>query len=255
MTSSDHRPIAPTDALVLVDALFPTGGFAHSLGLEPAIVSGVVPLALGLSAVEAHARDVAQSALDASAPFVLAARELALEGDVEGWCALNAECGATLASNVVAKRASVACGSATVRAAIAAFGEEEAGFLVRAKAALRERRRSAQHACALGAACAAAGLDATETIRTHAYVAARDCFSAATRLNASGPLETVGSLRRVAASAEAACVAAVARYERAKASEWGSDVLRRVSYAAPSAPIAETAQGAHDDARARLFNS
>jgi urease accessory protein len=78
-------------------------------------------------------------------------------------------------------------------------------------------------------------------------------------------LETVAALRRCVEDAEAACAVAVAEFNAStvRASTIDDDddddddaimnYLRRAP--ATSAPIYEAVQGAHDHARARLFNS
>ena len=112
-----------------------------------------------------------------------------------------------------------------------------------------------------GAACAAVGFDALTTVRAFVYLATRDACSAATRLNASGPLETVAALRRVSITAEPACAHAVTAYESHLRTRISPDAdadaafVARVARAAASAPIADLAQGAHDESAARLFNS
>jgi len=261
------------DAFLLVDPLLPTGGFAHSLGLEPTLLSGALADDGDVRTVEAFVRDAGQNALDAQAPFVLAARECAACEDpvrgLERWRRLNAECRAMCASNGVNRRASESMGSALLRATTTAFGGEDAedgaaSFLAAIRRHSRGKPREApQQACVFGAACAAVGFDALTTVRAFVYLATRDACSAATRLNASGPLETVAALRRVSIAAEPACAHAVTTYEshtlrtRVSPAADADDAafVARVSRAAASAPIADLAQGAHDESAARLFNS
>jgi urease accessory protein len=117
---------------------------------------------------------------------------------------------------------------------------------------------------------AIANLEADACARAYVYCVMRDVCSAATRLNASGPLETVAVLRRCVEDAEAACAVAVADFNASTARALtttttdGDEVedheartimnhLRRAP--ATSSPIYDFVQGAHDRARARLFNS
>ena len=272
--SSRGMASAVWDAFLLIDPLLPTGGFAHSLGLEPTLLSGALADDGDVRTVGAFVEDVGQNALDAQVPFVLAARECAACEDpargLERWRRVNAECRAMCASNGVNRRASESMGSALLRATTTAFGGEDAddgtaAFLAAIRRHSRGKPREApQQACVFGAACAAVGFDALTTVRAFVYLATRDACSAATRLNASGPLETVAALRRVSIAAEPACARAVAAYEshlRARVSRADDDdndddvFVSRVSRAATSAPIADLVQGAHDDCAARLFNS
>ena len=196
---------------MLIDPLLPTGGFAHSLGLEPTLLSGALADDGDVRTVGAFVEDVGQNALDAQVPFVLAARECAACEDpargLERWRRVNAECRATCASNGVNRRASESMGSALLRATTTAFGGEDAddgaaAFLAAIRRHSRGKPREApQQACVFGAACAAVGFDALTTVRAFVYLATRDACSAATRLNASGPLETVAALRRVSIAA------------------------------------------------------
>ena len=272
------------EAFVLIDPLLPTGAFAHSLGLEPARIARAVGTLDETSreasrAVETYARECAQSAIDGQLPFALAARALAVranekrarEGDEDGttraWRAANAECAALCASNAVNRRASAGTGAALLRASIVAFGEDRSWYLRAIKRTLRRPPPlglgEAHHACVFGAVSAIANLDAEACARAYVYCIMRDVCSAATRLNASGPLETVAALRRCVEDAEAACAVAVAEFNAstARASTTDDDddddaimnYLRRAP--ATSAPIYEAVQGAHDRARARLFNS
>ena len=272
------------EAFVLIDPLLPTGAFAHSLGLEPARIARAVGTLDETSreasrAVETYARECAQSAIDGQLPFALAARALAVranekrarEGDEDGttraWRAANAECAALCASNAVNRRASAGTGAALLRASIVAFGEDRSWYLRAIKRTLRRPPPlglgEAHHACVFGAVSAIANLDAEACARAYVYCIMRDVCSAATRLNASGPLETVAALRRCVEDAEAACAVAVAEFNAStvRASTIDDDdddddimnYLRRAP--ATSAPIYEAVQGAHDHARARLFNS
>jgi len=284
------RALDGMEAFVLIDPLLPTGAFAHSLGLEPARIARAVGTPDETSreasrAVETYARECAQSAIDGQLPFALAARALAARanekrareadedddedeaGTTRAWRAANAECGALCASNAVNRRASAGTGAALLRASIAAFGEDRSRYLRAIKRTLRRRpplgSGEAHHACVFGAVSAIANLDAEACARAYVYCIMRDVCSAATRLNASGPLETVAALRRCVEDAEAACAVAVAEFNAstARASTTDDDddddaimnYLRRAP--ATSAPIYEAVQGAHDRARARLFNS
>ena len=147
----------------LLDPLLPTGGFAHSQGLESAAHSGLVKggddrlarrgeTEFGWDA-ETFARECVASAASQSVPFVEAARRVffslrgneltkktdggTTDGDhvvtrayaysvaeaVEALVALDRRLAARLVGNAVAARASAATGAALLRAALVAFGK------------------------------------------------------------------------------------------------------------------------------------
>lgn len=278
----------------LVDPLLPTGGFAHSVGLEPATLAGVTlhDDADGVEDVERFAARAGQHAIDSAVPFVLASRacvETAMATAststptagcstpappwLDAWVALNREFTALSAGNHVASRASASTGSALLRAAHTSFAADDT---IGALRAIRDARRFSADAApphvapVFGAIAAVLRLDRLTTIRTFVYLVLRDACSAATRLNASGPLETSAALRRLARFAEPACAAALRRHDlHAKPRTVDEDdglnaqamttmrrtALRAVAYAASSALVIDAVQGAHDDAPARLFSS
>lgn len=278
----------------LVDPLLPTGGFAHSVGLEPATLAGVTlhDDADGVDDVERFAARAGQHAIDSAVPFVLAARECVETAMttaststptvgcstpappwLDAWVALNREFTALSAGNHVASRASASTGSALLRAAHTSFAADDT---IGALRAIRDARRFSADAApphvapVFGAIAAVLRLDRLTTVRTFVYLVLRDACSAATRLNASGPLETSAALRRLARFAEPACASALRRHDlHAKSRNADEDVgvsarattmmrrtaLRAVAYAASSALVVDAVQGAHDDAPARLFSS
>jgi|AntAceMinimDraft_1070359.scaffolds.fasta_scaffold82819_1 hypothetical protein len=145
----------------LIDPLLPTGGFAHSQGLEAAAHGGLVAGAdqrVGRGndsgwSVEAFALEALRNAASLSVPFVEAARmafaplaapsavaaggistdstddEAArgIDAAVRTWLWLDARLSAHLAGNAVASRASTATGAAMMRAVTAAFGSGAGG--------------------------------------------------------------------------------------------------------------------------------
>lgn len=278
----------------LVDPLLPTGGFAHSVGLEPATLAGVTlhDDADGIDDVERFAARAGQHAIDSAVPFVLASRECVetamttaststptagstpVPPWLDAWVALNREFTALSAGNHVASRASASTGSALLRAAHTSFAVDDT---IGALRAIRDARRFAADAApphvapVFGAIAAVLRLDRLTTVRTFVYLVLRDACSAATRLNASGPLETSAALRRLVRFAEPACASALRRHDlhsrpRATAAATVGEVhahamttrhaaSRAVAYAASSALVIDAVQGAHDDAPARLFSS
>ena len=146
----------------LVDPLLPTGGFAHSQGLEAAAHAGLVAGGDERATrrgedvgwcVETFAIEACRNAASMSIPFVEAARYTfaplakkratgtpgtgtdarsvsdadAISAAVAAWRSLDDRAGACLAGNRVASRASTATGAALLRAVTAAFGDAESG--------------------------------------------------------------------------------------------------------------------------------
>lgn len=146
----------------LVDPLLPTGGFAHSQGLEAAAHAGLVAGGDERATrrgedvgwcVETFAIEACRNAASMSIPFVEAARYTfaplakkratgtpgtgtdarsvsdadAISAAVATWRSLDDRAGACLAGNRVASRASAATGAALLRAVTAAFGDAESG--------------------------------------------------------------------------------------------------------------------------------
>lgn len=208
--------------LQIVDSSFPTGGFAHSAGLEAAAQAGEV------ADVGRWARRLVEQTARAQLPFVGAAH------DAPGELArLDRRCDVFL-SNPVANRASRLQGRAFVSACAEAFGGR------------RLRRWSdsdtltLHHAPAFGAAAAELGAPKEDARRLFLYMTLRSGLSSAVRLGLAGPLEA----QRLQAACAPALDAALARSARLG-----------VDDAALTAPVLEILQGAHDRLYSRLFQS
>lgn len=237
----------------LLDPLLPTGGFAHSNGLEAATQFGFIDNGTGTGIdVLTFVLDIARNACSTLAPFVLAARNSfdsysseREEDDISAWSKENAILHAMLIGNAPALRASLSTGTALCRAAVAAFSGDSSRISKRLKAlkqASRPNSRVGHLACVFGAVCGILGVSEKITIRMFVYVTVRDACSAATRLNVVGPLEVAAILRKSTKTMEDMCEEAIKR---------GSDV----HIAAVSAPLAEMFVASHDQLNGRLFNS
>ena len=255
----------------LVDPLLPTGGFAHSQGLEAAaharLVAGLDERVLDQTGwdVDAFCFEAVRNASSLAVPFVEAARfahhpaTAFTSGKISAdWEWLDRRLDAQLAGNHVAHRASVAMGAAFIRAAIAAYGDDATigAKLKDVKRISRVEKSGGHLATTFGAVVGCLGLSTRRAARLFAYLTLRDVLSAATRLNLVGPLEAAASLRRCSRrcdemAAEAAISAAALRSGAPKEHA----VAAAVSRAANTSPLTDLIQGGHDALYSRLFSS
>jgi urease accessory protein len=169
-----------TDWLVLqlADSAFPSGGFAHSGGLEAAMQAGA------LASPGALARwldDALWQAGNVSLPFVAAAHDAPSR-----LAELDIACDAALRNGPL-NRASRTQGRAHLDACLRSFGGAPLEA-VRAAAA-----RGPRHlAPVFGASLAALEVARDQTLRLHLHAVARGVVSAAVRLALVGPAEAQG---------------------------------------------------------------
>jgi urease accessory protein len=196
--------------LQIADSGFPTGGFAHSAGLEPALAAGVVDSPATFDAfVRAHLWNCGHGSL----PFVAAAHRN--PEDVE---TLDAAADAQLV-NHVANRASRTQGRAFLTTAARVF---DAPAVIDLAGRAAARRITAHYAPVFGASVAALEISLADALATHLLLALRGVVSAAVRLGIVGPNEGqriqgrhAGTLDAVLAQCraltpdDAACVAPV----------------------------------------------
>jgi urease accessory protein len=210
--------------LQLADSAFPTGGFAHSSGLEAAAQLGEV----SEGDVGAWAAQTIWQTGFQSLPFVGAAHDAPRE-----LAALDRSCDSLL-NNPIANRASRRQGRAFMAVCSEAF-------------ALRRLRRWADseelglhHAPAFGAAAAELGTTKLDAQRLYLFTSLRSGLSAAVRLGLTGPLESQRLQARLSPTLEAALARCGAI---------------PVEDAAQTAPILDLVQGAQDRLYSRLFQS
>jgi urease accessory protein len=161
----------------LADSAFPTGGFAHSAGLEAAVQLGEVTDAAALR------RFVAEALWQAGyggLPLVRAAYE-----EPRHLIHLDRLCDAFL-TGFVANRASRTQGAAFIATCARVFG---ASPLAEAHAAVRARRLHGHYAPLFGAAFRALEVPLVDAQQLFLHFTLRAVTSAAVRLGAIGPHE------------------------------------------------------------------
>jgi urease accessory protein len=163
--------------LQVADSGFPTGGFAHSAGLEAAFRQGEVRTARQLAAyVRAHLWNVGHASL----PFVGAAYD-----EPERLGALDAQVDASVL-NHVANRASRTQGRAFLSTCSRVFDEcAMVPFLDKVRAG----EAHAHFAPVFGATLKLLGVERRDTLALYLYSALRGVASAAIRLGIVGPHE------------------------------------------------------------------
>ncbi len=211
----------------LIDSAFPTGGFAHSGGVEAAVQLGAIRDRDDL--VSFLHDSIAQWAAQ-SAPLTGGAYDDAgAVPTIDRWTE------ALLAGNAVALRASRAQGMAFLMA-----GEAINAEIAQLRLTLRAAGSPAHLAVVLGACGRLLGLDRVNTLAIGGFLVLRGAVSAAIRLNVIGPLAAQG--------VQAACARHLAQaVPRANAIPWQD--------ASSVRPFLELEQGHQDRLYSRLFQS
>ncbi|XP_010251851.1 PREDICTED: urease accessory protein F isoform X2 [Nelumbo nucifera] len=216
----------------LLDSILPTGGFAHSFGLEAAVQAYMVSKPEDLKTYVIHVLENTGSLL---LPFVYAASKCP---NMDTYTRLDKILDATL-TNEVSKKASISQGSALLRIAAAVFVELPSLKKMR-DTLLGSGTVSFHHAPVFGLICGLLGFDSETSQRAYMFITMRDTISAATRLNLVGPLGASVLQHQIAHIAEELL------------SKW---MNRAVEEACQTAPLLDTVQGCHGYLFSRLFSS
>ncbi|KAH1114300.1 hypothetical protein J1N35_007678 [Gossypium stocksii] len=216
----------------LLDSILPTGGFAHSFGLEAAIQARLVSGPDDLQTFVIHLLENTGSLL---LPFVYSAT---MNPTLDNWQKLDRILDATL-SNEVGRKASVSQGSSLMRVAASVFTELPSLKSMR-DVCIGSGVVSFHHAPVFGIICGLLGMDSGTSQRAYIFMTMRDVISAATRLNLVGPLGAAVLQHRVASVAES------------MVKKW---MDRSVEDACQTAPLLDTFQGCHTYLFSRLFCS
>ncbi len=212
----------------LADSAFPTGGFAHSAGLEAAAQLGEIG---GATDVAAFCEQALWQAGLASLPFVHAAHAAP-----DSIAAYDTRCHAFL-SNHVANRASRAQGRAFASTCARIF---TIPAIARLDEAVRARALRGHHAPLFGAVLSALDVAAADAAQLFLHQSLRGACSAAVRLGLLGPHEAQRlqhDLAPLAARVAAACASLP------------------IEAAAQPAPLLDLFGSLHDRLYARLFLS
>jgi len=226
MDSADHTHL--WTLWQLLDSAFPTGGFAHSGGVEAAWQHGLIR---GGPELLDFTRAALRQTASGAAPVVLAV--LASPGDFAG---IDAFYHANLTQHV-ANRASRAQGRALLATASATFGHAD---LRTAADRVRTDRLAGHLPTAFGLTTAALGLSAQSAASAFLFATGRGMLSAAVRLGIVGPLE--GQRLQAQLSSEAASLTDAA-------------LRRQVAEISQTAPVLDLLQASQDRLYSRLFQS
>ena len=218
-----------TDWLIwqLADSAFPTGGFAHSFGLEAAWQQGEV----NGGSLSRFVRDAVAQAGQGGVPFLLAAHD-----DPGALQAIDERCDVFL-RNQVANRASRVQGRAWIGTIERAFPRPDVRALCDA---VRARPMARHYAPLFGATLKALDVDRQEAARLFLFGVCRGTLSAAVRLGIVG---TTDAQRLLAERAH--------DLDRTLA----SSVTLSLDEAAQTSPLADIWQASHDRLYSRLFQS
>lgn len=218
----------------LLDSILPTGGFAHSFGLEAAIQARIIS---GPEDLKTYVTHVLENTASLLLPFVYSATT---SPDSDTWRKLDQILEATL-TNQVTRKASIAQGSALMRLASSVFSEIPSLKTMRdAFLGSGSRVVAFHHAPVFGIVCGLLGMDSETSQKAYMFITMRDVISAATRLNLVGPMGAAVLQHQISFVAE----------DLSK--KW---MNRMVEEACQTVPLIDVVQGCHGYLFSRLFCS
>lgn len=212
----------------LADSAFPSGGFAHSGGLEAAWQRRSIRGHHGLiQFLEASLRQSGHN----SVPFVSAAhRQPQRMAEIDRFCE-------AFLSNHVANRASRAQGQAFLLSVERIF---HSPALTELRNSFTKHQLPCHWAPLFGSVSSLLGVDRSPAIRLFLFIGMRGAVSSAVRLGMVGPLEAQSVQHRFSPLVEAV------------AGDWGDIPLENVCN---TCPVLEILQASHDRLYSRLFQS
>jgi urease accessory protein len=212
----------------LADSAFPTGGFAHSGGLEAAWQHGEVR---GGGALAEYLETALAQLVHNAMPFAAAAFRGARNfTQVDSWCH-------AFLSNHVANRASRAQGQSFLASAEKIFRTPQ---LSEFRTIVQNENQPGHFAPVIGRVAALLNLNEPATARLFVFIQMRGWISAAVRLNIVGPLEGQTIQQQLTGAAEAV------------AKRFGEVALEDI---AQTSPLLDLWQGTQDRLYSRLFQS
>lgn len=234
----NHPPTQPAsdDWIVwqLLDSAFPTGGFAHSSGLEAAAQQGEVASDESLASFfESSLLQAGRAAL----PLVMVCHlEPARFAEFDELCD-------TMLRSTVANRASRAQGQAyliAIERAFAGPSRPAAAAIAELRAQVRRDRLPGHFAPSFGASAGWLGFTPMTTAMAFLFLTLRGLVSSAVRLGIIGPMH-----------------AQAMQFELSPFARWVAHrfIDKPATDAAQSAPIIDILQGGHDRLYSRLFQS
>lgn len=176
MTTPETRAAELLHVLQTSDALYPTGAYAHSHGLEGLVELGVVTNAANLEDYLAHS--LLPQMVHAELPWVYLAHAAAMKQDLADLIQLDQECRAQRATREL-REASVRIGGQRLRLAAEAASHPFLSTLVQR---LDVGELSGQAPIIAGVVAGCAGVSAEAAACAHAYQAVSGQLSAAMKL-------------------------------------------------------------------------